>query len=382
MRSDDAFRPGDLPDDEEIPAVAIPPRPWIAPLGLAAAVALGGLVFWQLTDARTRANSDRLEQVMRESPPLRLASTNEAQPDVFANAGRIDISAPMTGGGPSVGSAVVPPPPPPPADLDARLRSPSLVVDLSQPGAPQAPTDGMATKTGPAAASITAAVGATAGKANARSADEEFASKLGVGEQSTATRAQRMGNQSYIIAQGALISAVLETALNSDLPGFARATVSRDVYSFDGSMVLVPRGSRLIGQYRSGVALGQSRVFVIWTRLIRPDGVSVALSAPATDTLGRGGLSGSVDRHFLQRFGGSILLSLITAGAQLAQNDSDTQVIIASTTGAAGNAASTVLQSDLNIAPTVKVPQGAPIRVFVTQDLDFSVLQENENKPE
>jgi type IV secretion system protein VirB10 len=85
-----------------------------------------------------------------------------------------------------------------------------------------------------------------------------------------------------------------------------------------------------------------------------------------------------VDRHFLQRFGGAILLSLISAGTAIASDESDTQVIIASTSSAAGSAASVALESDLNIPPTVEVAQGAPIRVFVTRDLDFSILNEPE----
>ena len=112
-----------------------------------------------------------------------------------------------------------------------------------------------------------------------------------------------------------MIPAVLETALDSDLPGYTRAVVSRDVRGFDGSTVLIPRGSRLIGQYKSGVALGQSRVFVIWTRVIRPDGVSVQIGSPATDPLGRAGLDGKVDNHFFTRFGGSILLSVMNGAA-------------------------------------------------------------------
>jgi type IV secretion system protein VirB10 len=119
--------------------------------------------------------------------------------------------------------------------------------------------------------------------------------------------------------------------------------------------------------------MGQSRAFVIWTRIIRPDGIAVDLASPGTDALGRGGLEGRVDRHFLQRFGGAIVLSLISAGASAAAGDSDTQVIIASTQGA-NDIATAALNRDLDIAPTVRVPQGAPIRIFVTQDLDFSVV--------
>ncbi|MES1202594.1 MAG: TrbI/VirB10 family protein, partial [Pseudomonadota bacterium] len=144
----------------------------------------------------------------------------------------------------------------------------------------------------------------------------------------------------------------------------------RDVLSFDNSKVLIPRGSRLIGQYRSAVALGQSRAFVIWTRLVRPDGVSVQIADPGADALGRGGLEGHVDTHFMRRFGGAILLSLITAGANAATSDSDTQVIIANTRSVGDS----TITRGADIAPTVDVPQGAPIRIFVTRDLDFSTV--------
>ena len=159
--------------------------------------------------------------------------------------------------------------------------------------------------------------------------------------------------------------------MNSDLPGYVRAVVTRDVKGFDGSKILVPRGSRLIGQYKSGVALGQSRTFVIWTRLIRPDGAMVELAAPATDGLGRGGLNGDVDTHFWERFGGAILLTLLNIGGSAITDSSDTSIVIASTR-AGVDAGSSALTSGANIGPTVTVPQGSPVRVFVSQDLDFS----------
>jgi type IV secretion system protein VirB10 len=149
--------------------------------------------------------------------------------------------------------------------------------------------------------------------------------------------------------------------------------VSRDVRSFDGSQVLIPHGSRLIGQYESGVALGQSRAFVIWTRLIRPDGATIDLSSPATDALGRGGVNGKVNRHFLQRFGGAMLLTLLNLGVNAATEASDTAIVVASTR-AGGDAASVALGKNQDISPTVTVPPGAPVRVFVSQDLDFSAV--------
>lgn len=379
MTIDNGYRPrfGETaaPDDET-PRVAMPARRWVLPLGILGAVALGALVFWQLNANRTRVETARMTDPAPNAQPIG-AQDAPPPPDLstFAQATEAAQAAlPVT-------QAVLPPPPAPAAapmgDGDARLRSPSLIVDLSEAGrasGPSTPATGSPLSAGAVAGALAPRSGTGA---SAMTEDEQFAQRLGVGEADSPARAHRMSNQAWTLVQGAIIPGVLETAVNSDLPGYVRAIVSRDVRSFDGANVLVPRGTRLIGQYRSGVALGQSRAFIIWTRLIRPDGVGAELAAPGTDALGRGGLEGRVDRHFLQRFGGAILLSLITAGAQVAgANDSDTQVIIASTRGAAGDAASTALQRDLDIAPTVKVPQGAPVRIFVTRDLDFSVLDQ------
>ena len=131
-------------------------------------------------------------------------------------------------------------------------------------------------------------------------------------------KATRMKNPGQTVSQGTLIPAVLETAINTDVPGYVRAVVSSDVRSFDGSRVLVPRSSRLIGQYKSGVAGGQNRAYVIWTRLIRPDGVSVALASPAVDAIGQTGLAGKVDSHFLKRFGSALLLSVVGRASTVA----------------------------------------------------------------
>ena len=246
---------------------------------------------------------------------------------------------------PTPAAPVVPPPVRPAADLGQRMRSPALIIDLSTPAPPT--TD------------ANAAQAAAAGGGD----NDAFAARLS-GTDTSAVRAGALRNPKAVVPQGAMISAVLETAINSDLPGFVRAIVSRDVTSFDGSRVLIPRGSRLVGQYRSEVALGQSRAFVIWTRLMRPDGVSVQLGSPATDTLGRAGLDGRVNRHYLQRFGPTFLTTAITAA--LTGSNRSNQLVI----GTAQSAGAAV-QGD-NIKPTVTVPQGTAIQVFVARDLDFS----------
>jgi type IV secretion system protein VirB10 len=363
-------RPAGDPDlNGGAPRVSVPTNRWVMPLAFGSALVLGGVVFLVLSQGRVRMEAAGLTDPAPDSTPIIGLDNVPPPPDVSAFQGApIDLAA------------QVPPPMPPPAppspampdpDIEARLKAPSLIVDLSEAGGAPA--------LGPGASAMRAqdAAQALGGGAGARTApneglnnDERFAIRFGGGEDSPA-RASNLANKGATVPQGSVIPAVLETAINSDLPGFARAVVSRDVYSFDGARVLIPRGSRVIGQYRSGVALGQSRAFVIWTRLIRPDGAAVSLGAPGADALGRGGLEGKVDRHFLRRFGGSILLSLISAGAAAAANGDDTQVIINSSRQAS-DAASVALQKEIEIPPTIRVQQGAPIRIFVGRDLDFS----------
>lgn len=191
--------------------------------------------------------------------------------------------------------------------------------------------------------------------------DELFA--LGASE-SAGGGATAMANPGATIVQGTLVPAVLETAINSDLPGYARAFVSQDIRSFDNKTVLLPRGSRLIGQYKSGIAAGQTRAYVIWTRVIRPDGVSIDLGSPGIDVAGETGLPGKVNSHFFKRFGAAILLSVVGALGSTSSNG----VVIASGTSAASVAA----QSNANIPPTIRVSQGQPIKIFVARDLDFA----------
>ena len=158
---------------------------------------------------------------------------------------------------------------------------------------------------------------------------------------------------------------MLETAINTDVPGFVRAVVSQDVKSYDGRRILVPRSSRLIGQYQSGLQAGQKRAYVIWTRLIRPDGVSVALASPGTAFDGSGGVPGKVDTHFFQRFGSALLLSVIGGLGSLGGGNASVVV------GGGQNAAATALQQNGDIGPTIRVRMGEPIRVFTARDLDF-----------
>lgn len=197
--------------------------------------------------------------------------------------------------------------------------------------------------------------------------------------QTKVARATQLQNLNSLIAQGTMIDGILETAIQSDLPGMVRAITNNNTYSFDGTQLIIPKGSRLIGRYNSGLVRGQSCIFVIWNRLIRPDGVSVSLGSIGTDALGRSGLSGELDTHFFERFGSSILLSLIDAGIQIGVNaaDDDNTSDIALDSGRDfSRAAEIALENSVGIRPTVNVHQGTEIKVFVGQDLDFSSIND------
>lgn len=251
----------------------------------------------------------------------------------------------------------------PPAP-DASAHAPAMVVDFSQ--APGAAASVTATPTG--------IVGdKTAASDDKLSADERFSARVN-GSSVDVAHSSRLRDLTHTAPQGTVIPAILETAINSDLPGFVRAVVSRDVRGFDGTQVLIPRGSKLVGQYRSGVALSQTRAFVVWSRVLTPDGVSIDIGSPGTDQLGRGGLEGETDTHFFERFGSAILLSVLGAGLNALSdlnNNNNTAIVIGSTQQAS-QVAAIALQKQIDIPVTIKVAQGTPLQVFVTRDLDFS----------
>jgi type IV secretory pathway VirB10-like protein len=332
-------------------------------LGMVGIGLLGVVTFTTLTNQRTNAakppQAVTQPAVAPAKPPMPVVTPQPVPPPA-----PVVPPPPIAPMPPSVGIAQPLPPRPigpspeafvAAANAAARLKTPALVVDLSKPLSN---------------AAAAAADGKPGDKATDNvSADEKFAYRIADAE-SKPVQATRLSNTGDVVPQGAVVAAVLETAINSDLPGYVRAVVSRDVAGFDGRKILIPRGSRLIGQYRSGLTAGQSRAFVVWQRLIRPDGVSVLLGSPATDSLGRAGLGGQVDSHFLKRFGSAMLLSVVDAGlGRLQRRGGD---IVVRSADDARNVAGSALENDINIPPTVKVPQGAPIRIFIARDLDFS----------
>lgn len=270
------------------------------------------------------------------------------------------------------------PPPPeaaeaPPEEFPARFRSKLVVVDNPATGGP---------------GSLTAGEGEGLTVAGEDRSSKFLAAAASIGDRSA--KARKIERIDALVPEGTLIPGILETAIVSDLPGQVRAIVSQDVYSFDGRRVLIPTGTRLIGEYQSEITRGQTRIFVVWTRMLRNDGVTVRLNSIGADSLGRAGVTGRIDKKFRERFGAAVLLSVVGAGAsyltgygsEAAAGDNDdaqeaeelARETIAQTFSDMANQA---LSDSLRIPPTISVSQGERIFVFVRQDLDFSAMYED-----
>lgn len=346
------------------PQVSQPSSPWTVVLGVAGASVLGVLVFTSLSSARQAHASTQAKTATTTTsapawqPALQtLMAQQTASPPAPVGSPTAPISAPQ--GLPSMTAPATPLDP-----AEAHWKAPAVIVDLSEAQAVSAPAFRLAQAQAPMAPG--------AAPADGSSADERFAARVS-GAASDTARASQMRDISRVIPQGFVIPAVLETAIDSDLPGSVRAVVSRDVRGFDGTQVLIPRGSHLIGQYKSAAAVGQTRAFVVWSRIITPTGVSIDVGSPATDRLGRGGLEGKADSHFFERFGAAILLSVVSGGVDaLARNGSNTNALIIGSPAQAQNVAAIALQKQIDIPTTIKVAQGQAVQVSVARDLDFS----------
>ena len=191
---------------------------------------------------------------------------------------------------------------------------------------------------------------------------------------SEATQAKVIANPSNTVSQGTMIQAVMETALDSSLPGQTRAVISEDVFSHDGTRLLIPRGSRLIGRYRAGVEIGARRVTIAWDRILLPSNQSITISAFGGDALGRSGVTGRVDTRFAKRFGSAALISILSAAPRMATGrvgDENAASLLEDIGDDLNDATDSVTGDYLSLGPVIQVDPGARVTVMVDRDLEI-----------
>ncbi len=349
----------DLAQRNAFPAVARPGGGKSDAMGLVAGIAvvagLGAITLWSMNSARLDPQPQGVGGQQVQQQPQEMAAPApmplESEPDFAA----IDAQDYNTYADPAPAPVLSNPPMTQAEPAANRYSSPTVVFDAGAPSFAATPAQAREDAQGEPAASGSAG---------------DFASRVG-GVGGAPARAKAMSNPATTVTQGTLVPAILETAIDTNVPGFVRAVVSQDVRSFDGSRVLVPRSSRLIGQYQSGMQNGQKRAYVIWTRLIRPDGASVNLGSPAIGFDGTTGLQGKVSGGgFFKRFGSAMLLSVVGGLGQVATGGAGGLIL----GGAGGSAATAAAEQDGKRGPTVRVRQGEPIRIFIARDLDFSTV--------
>jgi type IV secretion system protein VirB10 len=185
-------------------------------------------------------------------------------------------------------------------------------------------------------------------------------------------QARPLPDRNFLITAGSFIPCVLQSAMDSSQPGYVSCIVPRNVYSDNGRVVLMEKGTKIVGEYQGGLNRGQYRLFVLWTRAVTPRGIAIDVASPATDSLGRGGMDGRVDNFFWQRFGTALLFSLVedaaTVGSEAVGNSAS------NTTRVPSDAASTILQQNSQIKPVLRKNQGEDVGITVAQDFDFSTV--------
>lgn len=191
-----------------------------------------------------------------------------------------------------------------------------------------------------------------------------------------------LGDRSLILPKGTAFTCALKTKLISAASGFVSCQVQRNVFSDDGRVLLVERGSHMDGEYRiASVRPGTVRIPVLWTRIRTPNGVTVDIESPGTGPLGESGVDGYVDNRWPERIGAAMLLSLIDDSVKLAIEDRGSSgtgntIVLPSTTSSTSKLAEKVLDSTINIPPLIYQNQGGIVGIYVARDVDFSSVYE------
>ncbi len=182
-------------------------------------------------------------------------------------------------------------------------------------------------------------------------------------------QARSVPDRNFLVTAGTFIPCVLQSAMDSSQPGFVTCIIPRNIYSDNGHVVLMEKGTKVFGEYSGGLTRGESRLFVLWNRAVTPPGIAIDVASPATDALGRNGADGRVNNFFWQRFGTALLFSLVEDTTAIGGQAVGNRV---NTTHVPSDAASTVLQQNAEIKPVLRKNQGEDVGITVAQDLDFS----------
>jgi type IV secretion system protein VirB10 len=264
------------------------------------------------------------------------------------------------------------PPPKTPAQLalDRRLAGPVLTHTPGE-ASPSAAgggeeMGGLSMQMGPPGTATPASPGRSEAEAHAAPSLESLLHATAT----PAVTARVLPTQRYLLPKGAFIDCTLETAISSSLPGMTTCVTATDTFSADGTVVLLERGTKLVGETRGVVQAGSPRLFVLWNEARTPAGIVVPLASPGTDELGRSGLSGSIDWHWAQRFGAAILVTIIDGVVQAAADRTNSTTVQLNPSGAS-DVMTEILRNTLAVPPTINKPQGDRIEIFVARDVDF-----------
>ena len=218
---------------------------------------------------------------------------------------------------------------------------------------------------------------------NQASSGNRFAAQLNP-TQTASVRAMRRANSDYLLAKGTNIPCTLQTRIVTTQAGFTRCIVNKDVYSANGKVLLLERGSKITGEQTAALLQGQARIFALWNEVETPYGVRVNLASPSAGQLGEAGIGANVKYHFWQRFGGAIMISLIgdlgNYASNRRNNDGNGQTFnFDNTSQSAQDMATEALKNSINIPPTGYVNQGSFINIIVARDVDFGGVYERVN---
>jgi type IV secretion system protein VirB10 len=343
---------------------------------VAGVVTLAGVALWRyyaaVYDRHKEANEparESVSKVVASLPPLKPPAYPEAKqepslPPLAQSTGLASISA-SAAGSPAVstGSVTVQQPMTPGQQrMKQRLESPLFFKAAETQAARAAGAD-----TG--ASIVGSAGGAPSGS--------DTLARVAQQARGASARAYMLADPSMMVTQGTKIPCNVVEALDTTLPGLVTCIQTEDVRSADGKVVLIERGTKWVGQQANGIAQGQRRVGIVWSRGETPNHVLVDVDSGGADWLGRPGIAGEVDSHFWDRFGAAILLSVISdVGPYLTAlrqggGNNNTTIAFPNITGGAQQVMSDVLKSTLNIQPTLTAPQASQVVIHVVRDLDF-----------